>query len=628
MGIWEQARDGRRERTTSVGRFAARVAFCLVLGLGAARSAGLAGAATSLPADDGGGVISTAEEVYAFSDRFPVDIIVLGQSGADYLIDQGLDLEGVDLSDGPHMPGRVRANINQTERASLEAAGFEVIPIVNESKRAHARVAEAWRAAEASGQADRPVTPGSRDWPSYAELQADLQAVAAAHPDLVQLISIGNSVQGRAIWFMKISDSPTVEENEPEFKFSSSIHGNEVVGMELCRRMIHYLVDNYGTNPTVTNMVNNAELWFCPLHNPDGYVNGTRYNAHGVDLNRHFPDPITDPNDSPVGREIEIQHMMNFGYGHNFILSANYHCGALVMNIPWDCQHAQTPDHAMIWQYAEGYSILNPPMWSNPEFPPHGVVLGSDWYVIHGGMQDWCYNWRNEIDITIEISNTMWPAWSTMDTHWANNRDAMLYYMQRVLYGVKGQVYNAVTGTPLSATVMAVQIGKAIKSDPDLGDYHRMLLPGTYTFNFSCSGFDSQTIPNVVVTDSDVTILNVGLFPTGTGLAEGGTGDAARLSLTAPAPNPLGGRQGPARMILDLPQGGPVSIGVFDLQGREVRRLSVSAGFASPGAGQIGAREVTWDGRTASGRQVAPGIYWVRAEASGQVAQRRVVVVE
>ena len=84
--------------------------------------------------------------------------------------------------------------------------------------------------------------------------------------------------------------------------------------------------------------MNEEEIWLCPIYNPDGYVAGSRYNAHGTDLNRDYPDPIIDPIDDPAGREPETQAFMYFGYGHRFVQGANYHGGALVVNYPWDAE--------------------------------------------------------------------------------------------------------------------------------------------------------------------------------------------------------------------------------------------------------------------------------------------------
>ncbi len=435
------------------------------------------------------------DPTYPFSDRFPVAVGVKEEAAARALAASGIDVESVTPGDAGWV---VLANVNGKTEAELIAAGHEVYRLRNlarEEALAH--------------------PPGTRDpaaWPTFTELEVEMQAVAAAHPDICRLVSIGTSVQGRNLWFMKITDNPDIEEDEPEFKYSSSIHGDEVTGMEMCRRMIHYLVDNYGTDPTVTSYVNGIEIWICPMHNPDGFVAVSRYNAHGVDMNRDFPDPVTDPNDSPVGREPEVQAFMNFGYDHRFVLSINYHGGALVMNYPWDCQAAYTPDDTMIENFCLGYSALNPPMWNSTSFT-HGVTIGWEWYIINGGMQDWCYNWRSDIDVTAEVSTNKWPAWSTMDQFWTENRDAMLYYIGRSSIGIRGIVTSSTTGVPLDATVNITQIGKTIRTDPDLGDYHRLLEPGSFTLEVSCPGYLTQTIPGIVVTSGAATRRDVVMQP-------------------------------------------------------------------------------------------------------------------
>ncbi|MDM7914085.1 MAG: M14 family zinc carboxypeptidase [Candidatus Eisenbacteria bacterium] len=435
------------------------------------------------------------DPTYPFSDRFPVAVVVSSEEEARSVVATGIEVESVrPFADG----WIIEANVNEEGSRQLRGAGYDVHKLRNlalEEFRLHP-----------------PGTGGLRDWPTYDQLISELQGVASANPSICRMIPIGTSVQGRTIWMMKISDNPDTEENEPEFKFTSSIHGDEVTGMELCRRLIHYLVDNYGTDPTVTSYVNGIEIWICPMHNPDGFVNGTRYNAHGVDLNREFPDPITDPIDTPDGREPENQAFMYLGYDHRFVLSANYHGGALVVNYPWDSHVAYTPDDEMIETFSLGYSYRNPPMWNSSQFY-HGVTIGWDWYIVNGGMQDWCYEWRSDIDVTIEVSTTKWPPYSAMDTFWSQNRDAMLYYMSRTLTGVGGIVTDANTGLPLDATVDVVEIGKTIRTDPDAGDYHRLLLPGTYTLQVEAAGYLPQTIPGIVVLDGPATVRDVALLP-------------------------------------------------------------------------------------------------------------------
>lgn len=577
------------------------------------------------------------DPVCAFSDRYPVEIRVLGGEQAREACAMIYDADGVSLPDGPLMPGVVRAYINDRERAALEARGYVVTPVPNTAKETYEQVLADWERRGVAGDAAVPAPARYTNWPSYTELGADLQAVAAAHPDICRLYSLGNSVQGRTQWIMKITDNPDTEENEPEFKFSSTIHGDEPTGMEMCRRLIHYLTDNYGVLPRVTNLVDNVEIWIAPLHNPDGYVNGTRYNAHGVDLNRNFPDPLTDPNDNPSGREIEDQNFMYFGYAHNFILSANYHGGSLVMNYPWDCQYPAAPDNSYLQTISLGYAWRNQPMWNNPD-PTfyHGTVEGSHWYVIHGGMQDWCYNWRNEMDITIEMDNTKWPPYNQTDQLWSQNRESMLYYIERDFNGIKGVVTDANSGAPLSATVNVVEVNKPILSDPDVGDYHRLLMPGNYTVNFTKTGYYPQTFTNVHA-DTAATVLNVAMVPVnsavegaggdgtarGTGSAAAGpSADLAAPKIAAPVPNPVIAGSGLVRFELTLAAPAVVGVSVFDIAGREVRRVFGAGGRTMA----AGAAEIAWDARDDGGRTVRAGLYFLRVEAGGKVAGRAVVV--
>lgn len=445
-------------------RLAAAGALCLLA---------LAAAAQDLPADI---------DRCPFTGRFPVEIRLASPGEVRDLERRDLDIDRVrDLI--------VTAYVDDAQLLELRAAGYPAEAIPNQARRA-------WAAGERDGR---------EAYHTYTTLTAELQQIAADHPGIVHLASIGQSVQGREIWMVKISDNVATDEPEPEFKFTSTIHGDEPVGMEMCVYLIRLLVDRYGSDPAITALVDDLETWICPLHNPDGNANGTRYNAQGYDLNREFPDPADDPIDDPAGRPTEVQHMMNFQYGHNIILGANMHTGALVANYPWDCFYGQyTPDDAILYAVSLGYSYRNPPMWNNPEFPD-GVTIGWAWYVVHGGFQDWAYHWRNEMHVTLELSNTKWPNATQLPTLWENNREAMLWYMAQARIGIEGFVVDATDLAPIQATIAVAEVDKPMWGEPTAGYYHRMLLPGTYTLQFSAFGYDPLTVPGVAVAEGATT---------------------------------------------------------------------------------------------------------------------------
>lgn len=356
-------------------------------------------------------------------------------------------------------------------------------------------------------------------YPTYQELTAELERIADDYPEICRLESIGTSNNGYELWFMKISDNVDIEEDEPEFKYISTMHGDEPVGTVLMVDLINYLVNGYGTVVTATELVDNVEIWIMPLMNPDGYVSGQR-NAYGGDLNRKFPDRIDDPVNTTDGRPIEVQHVMNWAFDHSSVLSANFHTGALVANYPYDCYTppassgiSPTPDHELFIDLALAYSSLNQPMFDSPWFDD-GIINGADWYVIRGGMQDWNYVWMGCMELTIELYDIKAPNdpnGTLLDGLWGDNRNSMLAYMEWCLKGVRGIITDTRTGLPLSAIIEIQGIDYKVYTDPDVGDYHRILLPGTYTLNVSAPGHQDAIIENVNVVTGTAVRLDIGM---------------------------------------------------------------------------------------------------------------------
>ena len=60
------------------------------------------------------------------------------------------------------------------------------------------------------------------------------------------------------------------DENEPEVLFDAHQHAREHLTVEMALYIMHLLMDNYGTDSRITNLVNSREFWIVPDMNPDG----------------------------------------------------------------------------------------------------------------------------------------------------------------------------------------------------------------------------------------------------------------------------------------------------------------------------------------------------------------------
>ena len=94
--------------------------------------------------------------------------------------------------------------------------------------------------------------PSDSRYHNYAEMVADVKAVEAAKPSIVDAFTIGKSYQGRDIWAAKISDNVNADENEPEVMFDSLTHAREHITVEMNLYLLHLLADNYGSNARIT----------------------------------------------------------------------------------------------------------------------------------------------------------------------------------------------------------------------------------------------------------------------------------------------------------------------------------------------------------------------------------------
>lgn len=358
-------------------------------------------------------------------------------------------------------------------------------------------------------------------YPTYEQYVQIMQDFETAYPDLCNLDTIGTSIYGKLVLVLKISDNPATDEDEPEVFYSSTIHGNETGGYILMLRLADYLLKNYNTLPRIKTLVDNLEIWINPLANPDGtYKTGneisspTRYNANGYDLNRNFPDPIT-PNTT---KQKETLDMVRFMRGRDFVLSANFHSGAEVVNYPWDRWpqfHADNDWYLKISRkYADTVHQHAPVGYMN--FMENGVTNGYEWYSIYGGRQDFITWELQGREVTIEIDDNYVAPVSSLNLLWDYNWRSLLGYLENALFGIHGRVIDKYSAEPVPAKVFIVNYDKDsshIYSDTLTGSFVRMLTPGTWDLVFSASGYLDKHVDGIVVTDGEKTEITVEMIP-------------------------------------------------------------------------------------------------------------------
>lgn len=397
-----------------------------------------------------------------------------------------------------------RAYVNESNIIDLETNNFKFNEIKNDARDYYLELINH------TNHQNNPMEM----YHNYNELTEFLENIASNYPAITNLFSIGQSVQGRELWVLEISDNPGINEIEPEFKYIANMHGDETPGRELSLYLIEWLCNEYETNERASFLINNTSIFIMPSMNPDGFELGQRENANGVDLNRDFPDQFDDPINSLDGRQPETQAVMQWSWNHNFILSANMHSGALVANYPFDGpftgQYSATPDDAVFIDLSLCYSQNHSSMYNSTVFE-NGITNGAAWYALSGGMQDWNYVWEGDFDITLEQNNVKWPNANLLDQLWSDNKESMISYIEKIHSGLHGLVLSN-NGQPLNADIIINDIDYNIKTDSENGDYYRLLTPGEYLVSFYSIGYTPQQ-HQISINENNPTELNINLEP-------------------------------------------------------------------------------------------------------------------
>lgn len=310
-------------------------------------------------------------------------------------------------------------------------------------------------------------------WNAYPTYPAYLQLMshfADSYPGLCHVDTIGVSVENRLILSMAIHGVSDSVQNKPRFFYSSTIHGDELTGFYLMLRLIDTLLRGYGLDSSITTLLNDVDVYINPLANPDGTFHGgdatvaqaIRYNSNWVDLNRNYPDPFGTAPLSPV--QPENLAMMDYVDSLNFLLSANLHGGAEVMNYPWDSftSYERPVDCADWWQDVCRRFVDTCRRWNVSAFSDvcaNGYIAGGDWYVIRNGRQDYM-NSLGIRELTMELSSVKVLPTSQLDYYWSFQHRSLINYIK--------EIYSLVQ-SPLSVKPVDVRQDYVVYPNPTTG---------------------------------------------------------------------------------------------------------------------------------------------------------------
>lgn len=379
---------------------------------------------------------------------------------------------------------------------------------INPSKEIH-QIEMAYSEALNSNSKRGETNFNTNQYHNYQDLTAFIDSVEQTYPDIIRKIEIGTSNQGRKLIGVKISKNPQLNEAEPEFKYVGNMHGDETVGREILINLINLFCKSYkktdDLSDRITKLIDSTAIYIIPSMNPDGFEAGRRGNSKYIDLNRNFPD-TRFPGREIGALEPEARAIMNFTQNNYFVLSANFHGGSVVANYPFDGnfnrrsgQYEATQDDDVFRFIATKYSKEHSTMSSSYEFA-NGITNGAEWYVLYGGMQDWNYMICGTMEITVELSDVKYPNSMLLQGFWDANRKSLISYMELVHTGLRGKITDNDDGSGIAATlVIAGRENLKTRSDPEHGDYYRILRAGTYTATVSAPGYITQTVDNIII---------------------------------------------------------------------------------------------------------------------------------
>ena len=258
---------------------------------------------------------------------------------------------------------------------------------------------------------------------SYSEITSGLLEIETSYPDIAKVYDIGDSVEGRNILAIKLSDNPSQNEDEPKILFLGCHHAREWISVDVPFYLAKTLAENYAADQQVRDFIDGGEIWIVPMFNPDGHEycrtnyrlwrKNTRDNGDGtfgIDLNRNYDymwggsgssgDTSSYQYRGPSAfSEPETQAIRDLMLNNQFDLMLTYHSYSQLILFSWGYTTSPSPDHVLLSGMAQEISDLIHNVHSYSYTP----MQSSSFYVTSGDTTDWTYGSFGIPSFTIEL---------------------------------------------------------------------------------------------------------------------------------------------------------------------------------------------------------------------------------
>ncbi|MBF0500514.1 MAG: zinc carboxypeptidase [Candidatus Riflebacteria bacterium] len=259
---------------------------------------------------------------------------------------------------------------------------------------------------------------------TYETLTAALQEWAVKYSKIARLASLGKTSEGRDIWAMKVSNAPDVDQKKPACLIMGAHHAREWISVEIPMESLKQYLEGYGQDERITKLVDDHEVWFVPMVNPDGVTysqthtkfwrkNCRQINASnwGVDPNRNYgyywgtsgtlDEPMSEIYPGPASfSEAETQAIKALADREHFQASLSFHSYSELILYPYSYDYdVPCEDTPVFAKWSKEMAAVN-------GYTPENCT---DLYAASGVSDDWLYATHKTLAFTIELGKTFIP---------------------------------------------------------------------------------------------------------------------------------------------------------------------------------------------------------------------------